>query len=40
MAKAIFFFEQMRPGCFLIALRFNLIFLALVPALKQFIGSK
>ena len=36
--KAFFFFEPMTAGFFLIDLRLNLVFLALVPARKQFTG--
>ena len=39
MIRAFFFFEPMGPWCFLIALRFDLIFLALVPARKRFLDE-
>ena len=39
MVRAFFFFEPMGPWCFLITLRFDLIFLALVPARKRFLDE-
>lgn len=39
MVRAFFFFESMGPWCFLIALRFHLIFLALVPTRKRFLDE-
>ena len=39
MVRAFFFFEPMGPWCFLIALRFHLIFLALVPTRKRFLDE-
>ena len=39
MVRAFFFFEPMGPWCFLIALRFHLIFLALVPTRKRFLNE-